>query len=125
MLDPFRGISYLPRPWPILELVTAPDPRLKAVSKPVLRVSTRKSARFLDDMVETMYAAEGIGLAAVQIGVPKRVTVIDLDPQQGKKNQRAFCQSGDSLGLGRNRDVRGRLPVGAGNLGRCRTARPA
>ena len=41
-------------------------------------------------MAESMYAAEGIGLAAVQIGVPKRVIVIDLDQKEGKKNPRAF-----------------------------------
>src|SRR5579872_3525000 len=64
----------------VLELVTAPDPRLKAVSEPVGDID-KKLRRFLDDMVETMYAANGIGLAAIQIGVPKRVAVIDLDPK--------------------------------------------
>src|SRR5262249_20469365 len=41
-------------------------------------------------MAESMYAADGIGLAAVQIGVPKRVIVMDLDQKSGKKNPRAF-----------------------------------
>ena len=40
----------------------------------------KKLRRFMDDMVETMYAANGIGLAAIQVGVAKRVAVIDLDP---------------------------------------------
>jgi peptide deformylase len=46
--------------------------------------------KLVDDMAESMYAADGIGLAAVQIGVPKRVIVIDLDQKEGKKNPRAF-----------------------------------
>ena len=64
----------------VLELVTAPDPRLKSVSEPVADID-KKLRRFMDDMVETMYAANGIGLAAIQIGVPKRLAVIDLDPK--------------------------------------------
>lgn len=64
----------------ILDLVTAPDPRLKTVSEPVGNID-KKFRRFMDDMVETMYAANGIGLAAIQVGVAKRVAVIDLDPQ--------------------------------------------
>jgi peptide deformylase len=63
----------------VLELVKAPDPRLKLRSEPVPEVD-KKLRRFMDDMVETMYAEIGIGLAAIQIGVPKRVAVIDLDP---------------------------------------------
>ena len=62
-----------------LELVKAPDPRLKLVSQPVADVD-KALRRFMDDMVETMYAENGIGLAAIQVGVPKRVAVIDLDP---------------------------------------------
>jgi peptide deformylase len=63
----------------VLELVKAPDPRLKMTSEPVPEID-RKLRRFLDDMVETMYAANGIGLAAIQVGIPKRLAVIDLDP---------------------------------------------
>jgi peptide deformylase len=63
----------------VLELVKAPDPRLKLVSLPIADVDTALR-RFMDDMVETMYAESGIGLAAIQVGVPKRVAVIDLDP---------------------------------------------
>jgi peptide deformylase len=64
----------------VLELVTAPDPRLKTVSQPVVDFD-KKLRRFMDDMVETMYEANGIGLAAIQVGIPKRVAVIDLDPR--------------------------------------------
>jgi peptide deformylase len=62
----------------ILELVTAPDPRLKLISAPVPEVD-RALRRFMDDMLETMYDANGIGLAAIQVGVAKRIAVIDLD----------------------------------------------
>ena len=64
----------------VIPLVKAPDPRLKLVSKPVDSID-KELKRFMDDMIETMYANKGIGLAAIQIGVPKRVAVIDLDPQ--------------------------------------------
>ncbi|HKQ11776.1 MAG TPA: peptide deformylase [Rhizomicrobium sp.] len=70
-------------------ILTAPDPRLQAVSTDVETVSAETRA-LIDDMAESMYAADGIGLAAVQIGVPKRVIVIDLDQKEGKKNLRAF-----------------------------------
>ena len=63
----------------ILELVKAPDPRLKLVSQPVPEVDSDLK-KFMADMLETMYDANGIGLAAIQVGVPKRVAVIDLDP---------------------------------------------
>lgn len=54
-----------------------PDPRLRQVAKPVAAVDD-DIRRLVDDMAETMYAAPGIGLAAVQINVPKRVVVIDV-----------------------------------------------
>lgn len=54
-----------------------PDPRLRQVAKPVAVVDD-EIRRLVDDMAETMYAAPGIGLAAVQINVPQRVVVIDL-----------------------------------------------
>jgi len=70
-------------------ILIAPDPRLKAVSAPVEKVDAaiRKLA---DEMVESMYAAEGIGLAAVQIGAPKRVIVMDLAQKDGKNEPRVF-----------------------------------
>ncbi|HSK39550.1 MAG TPA: peptide deformylase, partial [Arenibaculum sp.] len=60
--------------WPIL---IAPDPRLKQKATPVERVDDRVR-RLMDDMLETMYAAPGIGLAAPQVGVLDRVVVIDV-----------------------------------------------
>src|SRR5690606_17686810 len=60
-----------------LPIIVAPDPRLKKVSKPVTKVDS-DIRRLMDDMLETMYAAPGIGLAAPQVGVLKRVLVLDL-----------------------------------------------
>lgn len=62
-------------------ILTVPDPRLKLVSKPVEQVDDALRM-LMDDMVETMYAADGIGLAAIQIGVDKRVIVMDLSEQR-------------------------------------------
>jgi peptide deformylase len=70
-------------------ILTAPDPRLQAVSIDVEKVDD-EIRKLVDDMADSMYAADGIGLAAVQIGVPKRVIVIDLDQKEGNKNPRAF-----------------------------------
>jgi peptide deformylase len=65
----------------IREILEVPDPRLKVVSTPVEPHEFNDDLRTLvEDMFETMYDAPGIGLAAIQIGVPKRVLVIDLQP---------------------------------------------
>lgn len=60
----------------LLTIITAPDPRLKAKSAPIEKVD-RALRKQIDDMVETMYEAPGMGLAAVQIGVHRRVLVLD------------------------------------------------
>ena len=60
----------------LLPIITAPDPRLKIKAKPVAQVDD-KVRRLMDDMLETMYQAIGIGLAAPQIGVAQRVLVVD------------------------------------------------
>ena len=66
----------------IREILEVPDPRLKTVSQPVEAAEFDDDLRTLiDDMFETMYAAHGIGLAAIQVGVPKRILVIDLQPE--------------------------------------------
>lgn len=65
----------------IREILTVPDPRLKLVSKPVDAVDD-ELRDLMDDMVETMYAADGIGLAAIQVGVDKRVIVMDLTDER-------------------------------------------
>jgi peptide deformylase len=72
----------------LLPIITAPDPRLEAVSTPVEAV-TDEVRRQLDDMLETMYAAPGIGLAAIQVGIPKRMLVIDVS-REGEEKQPLF-----------------------------------
>jgi peptide deformylase len=67
----------------VLPIITAPDPRLKKKSKPVEAVDDGVR-QLMDDMLETMYAAPGIGLAAPQVGVLKRVIVIDIDREDMK-----------------------------------------
>ena len=73
----------------IRPILTAPDPRLQAVSVDVQKVDG-EIRKLVDDMAMSMYAADGIGLAAIQIGVAKRVLVIDLDQKEGKKNPVAY-----------------------------------
>ncbi len=75
-LDGTRGVPYV-HAMAILPIITAPDPRLKTVSDPVEQVDDALR-KLMDDMLETMYDAPGIGLAAIQVGVPKRVIVMDL-----------------------------------------------
>jgi peptide deformylase len=70
-------------------IIEAPDPRLKAVSTDVEKVDG-ETRKLVADMLESMYAADGIGLAAIQIGVPKRVIVMDLDQKDGKNNPQAY-----------------------------------
>ncbi|MBS0277768.1 MAG: peptide deformylase, partial [Proteobacteria bacterium] len=73
----------------IRPILTAPDPRLKLVSEPVEKVDG-DIRTLVDDMIATMYDADGIGLAAIQVGVPKRMLVMDIDQRDGKKNLRVF-----------------------------------
>ena len=68
----------------ILPIIIAPDPRLKLVSTPV-EVVDDEVRRLMDDMLETMYAAPGIGLSAVQVGVTRRVIVIDATPKSEER----------------------------------------
>jgi peptide deformylase len=73
----------------IRPILTVPDPVLKQVSKRVDAV-TDETRALMDDMLETMYAAPGIGLAAIQIGVPERVIVMDLSRDDEPKQPRYF-----------------------------------
>jgi len=66
-----------------LDIIIAPDPRLKLKCKPVPKVDA-KVARLMDDMLETMYAAPGIGLAAPQVGVTQRIIVLDVAREDEK-----------------------------------------
>ena len=71
----------------ILPIITLPDPLLRQVSQPIERVDA-KLRRLIDDMLETMYDAPGVGLAAVQVGIPRRLLVIDIaDPEADDKRK--------------------------------------
>jgi peptide deformylase len=76
-LDPCPPHAYLDRAMAKLPILIAPDSRLKTKAKPVAAVDDRVR-QLADDMLETMYAAPGIGLAAPQIGVLERIIVIDV-----------------------------------------------
>lgn len=69
----------------IRPIIAVPDPRLKQVSEPVEAV-TDDLRLLMDDMVETMHDAKGIGLAAIQVGVGKRVIVMDLSPSDSAED---------------------------------------
>ena len=73
----------------IRNIITEPDKILRQVSMPVQKVGDNER-KIMDDMLETMYSANGIGLAAIQIGIPKRIIVIDLKIEK-KKNSFIFC----------------------------------
>ena len=64
-----------------LEIIKVPDPFLRVVSEPVAQVDDTVR-RLADDMLETMYAAPGIGLAAIQVAVPKRLLVVDVGDEE-------------------------------------------
>ena len=70
----------------ILNILEAPDPRLRAKSTPVDGLDTELHA-LIADMFETMYDAPGIGLAAIQVGVPRRVLVIDLHENEDEEGK--------------------------------------
>ena len=72
----------------IKTIITEPNEILRQVSKPVIRVGNDER-KLMDDMLETMYAANGIGLAAIQIGIPKRIIVMDIS-KDGNKNPMFF-----------------------------------
>lgn len=73
----------------VLPIIIAPDPRLKIVSQPVTGVDDG-ARKLMDDMLETMRWAPGVGLAAIQIGVPKRIIVIDLAEENKPAKPRYF-----------------------------------
>src|SRR4026208_1534079 len=70
----------------ILPIVEVPDPRLRQISSPVEKVDDEVRA-LIRDMFETMYDAPGIGLAAIQVGVPKRILVIDLQEPEEEEGE--------------------------------------
>jgi peptide deformylase len=65
----------------VLEILRFPDPRLREVARPVESID-RNLQGFIDDMFETMYDASGVGLAATQVGVARRVAVMDCSGEE-------------------------------------------
>ncbi len=70
-------------------ILTEPNKLLRQLSTPVEEVGEVEK-KLMDDMIDTMYAANGIGLAAVQIGIPKRIIVMDISKELNKKEPRYF-----------------------------------
>jgi peptide deformylase len=66
-----------------LKIITLPDPLLRTSSAPVERVDA-ELRRLADEMLETMYEAPGIGLAAIQVGIPRRMLVLDVSEKEGE-----------------------------------------
>ena len=73
----------------IRKILTIPDPKLREKSSVVKKVD-KDVKNLMDDMLSTMYDAPGIGLAAIQIGIPKRVIVMDLSKEPDKKKTYVF-----------------------------------
>jgi peptide deformylase len=73
----------------VRDIITLPDPRLRLVSKPVERIDDTLRA-LIDDMFETMYDAPGIGLAAIQVGEPKRVITMDIAKKENGNDPQVF-----------------------------------
>ena len=70
-------------------ILTEPNKFLRQISKPVEKVGDEER-KLMDDMLDTMYAAPGIGLAAIQIGIPKRIIVMDISRDENKKEPLYF-----------------------------------
>jgi peptide deformylase len=71
------------------DIIIIPDSRLRLASQPVARVDA-ETRQIVDDMFETMYAAPGIGLAAIQVAVPKRIVTLDIARKDEPKSPIAF-----------------------------------
>jgi len=71
------------------DILIIPDKRLRLVSEPVKKID-KEVRTLVEDMFETMYEAPGIGLAAIQIGVPRRIVTMDLAKKDEDKEQRVF-----------------------------------
>ena len=73
----------------VKSILTEPNKILRQISKPIDQV-TKEDQNLMDDMLETMYAANGIGLAAIQIGIPKRIIVMDISKDKNIKEPMYF-----------------------------------
>ena len=73
----------------IKKILTEPNKILRQISKPVENVG-KEEQTLMNDMLDTMYNAKGIGLAAIQVGVPKRIIVLDISKEENKKTPMYF-----------------------------------
>ena len=73
----------------IKNIITVPDEMLKKISEPIENIGVDEK-KLINDLLETMYASKGIGLAAVQVGILKRILVIDVSSKDEKKNPLSF-----------------------------------
>ena len=73
----------------VKKIITEPNKILRQISNPVEKVG-QEEQQLMDDMLETMYSANGIGLAAIQIGIPKRIIVMDITKNDNKKEPKFF-----------------------------------
>ena len=73
----------------VKQILTEPNKILRQISQPVESVG-KEEQLLMDDMLETMYSANGIGLAAIQVGIPKRIIVMDLSKDENKKEPMYF-----------------------------------
>ncbi len=73
----------------IKDIITVPDEILKKISEPVVNIGLNEK-KLIKDLFETMYNSKGIGLAAVQVGILKRILVIDVSSKDQKKNPMSF-----------------------------------
>ena len=73
----------------IKDIITVPNEILKKISEPIEKIGTNEK-KLVKDLFDTMYASKGIGLAAVQVGILKRILVVDVSTKQEKKNPMSF-----------------------------------
>ena len=97
-IDQAATLSYVSA-MSLLPIITIPDPVLRKISEPVERVDAAV-LKLMDDMLETMYAAPGIGLAAIQVNVPRRIVVLDL-ADDGEPKQPLFLINPELVALGK------------------------
>ena len=69
----------------IKEIITVPDPILKQISSPIEKINVNEK-KLIKDLKDTMYDANGIGLAAIQIGIPKRIVIVDVSKKDEKRD---------------------------------------
>ena len=73
----------------IKDIITVPDETLKKISEPIEKIGVNEK-KLIKDLIDTMYDSNGIGLAAVQVGILKRILVIDVSAKDEKKNPMSF-----------------------------------